>query len=204
MKKVLAILFYTFTLVNSYSQVGKPIQCWNITQEKTDIYFANLFGSITGNDPDLAQVRLDFTDGETIYILGMQGVREYCKQKFNLPDSSVKKFTNQFIRDGEKIQLADTILLRKLDNTLNKRHSLFTVSELCKYKSLGVRDFILNNCEGDVLKIEIDVVVLAYFFENRIFLENMTGRIAQSSLRQIEESCGIKWNYKKKKWVFIK
>jgi hypothetical protein len=203
MKKLLMLLIYIHGSIGVYCQVKKPVECWNITDEKTSLYFANLFASITGNDPNLTQIRLNFVDSKMIYILGIQGVREYCQQKYNLPDSAVKNFTNQFIRSGEKLPLADTAMLRKFDSPLNK-YSLFDDSALNKYRSLGVRDFVLKNCEGGILKIVPDVYLIAYLFENRIFWENITGRISPFALHQIEECCKIKWNYKKKKWIAIK
>lgn len=200
MRKLLITLLYTLGSIASYCQTKVPIDCWKITDEKTNLYFNNLFGNITGNDPSLTQIRLDFADSKMIYILGIQGVREYCKQKYSLPDSSVKNFTNQFIRSGKKIPLADTTLLRKQDNPLNKS-TLLADSLLNKYRNLGVRNFILKNCEGGVLKLDLDVTLLAYLFENRIFWENVTGKISPYALKQIESSCKIKWDYKKKKWV---
>lgn len=194
------LLLYLLVSVTCYCQVKKTVECWNVTDEKTDFYFNNLFANTTGNDPNLTQIRLDFSDGKMIYILGIQGVREYCKQKYNLPDSSVKNFTNQFIRSGKKILLADTALLKKYDSPLNK-YSLFADSILNKYRSLGVRNFILKNCEGRVLKLDIDGSLLAYLFENRIFWQNITGELSPFALKQIESSCKIKWDYKKKRWI---
>lgn len=204
MKKLFIVLFCVFGFIISYSQIKKPVECWNVTEEKTNLYFTNLFTNITGNDPNQTQIRLDFTEGKMIYVLGIQGVREYCKQKYNLPDSSVRKFANQFIRKGERIPLADTVLLRKLDNSHNKKLSLFADSVLNKYRSLGVREFMLKNCEGGVLKVNVDVTLLAYLFESKIFWENVTGKISSSALKQIEESCRIKWNNKTKKWILVK
>lgn len=200
MRKLLVVLLSILGSITSYCQVKESVDCWKVTDEKTNLYFNNLFANITGNDPNLTEIRLDFSDGKMIYILGIQGVREYCKQKYNLPDSSVKDFTKQFIRSGKKIPLADTSLLRKQDSPLNK-YSLFADSTLNKYRILGVRNFILKNCEGGVLKLNLDVSLLAYLFENRIFWENITGKISPFALRQIESTCKIKWDYKKKRWI---
>lgn len=200
MKKLLIIILCILGSIASYCQAKKPVDCWKVTDEKTNLYFNNLFANITGNDPNLTQIRLDFADGNMIYILGIQGVRGYCKERYNLPDSLVKNFTNQFIRSGKKIPLADTSLLKRQDSPLNK-YSLVADSTLNKYRNLGVRNFILKNCEGGVLKLDLDVSLLAYLFENRIFWENITGKLSPYALRQIESSCKIKWDYKKKKWI---
>jgi hypothetical protein len=200
MRKLLIVLLYILSSITSYCQAKKAVECWKVTDEKTNLYFNNLFANITGSDPNLTEIRLDFIESKMIYILGIQGVREYCKQKYNLPDSSVKNFTNQFIRSGKKIPLADTSLLRKQESPLNK-YSLIADSLLNKYRTLGVRDFILRNCEGGILKLDLDISLLAYLFENRIFWENMSGKLSPFALKQIESSCKIKWDYRKKKWV---
>lgn len=200
MVRLQILLLYLLVSVTSYGQVKESVECWRVTDEKSNFYFNNLFANTTGNDPNLAQIRLDFSDGKMIYILGIQGVRAYCKQKYNLPDSSVKNFTNQFIRSGKKILLTDTSLLKKYDSPLNK-YSLFADSTLNKYRALGVGNFILKHCEGGIIKLDIDVSLLAYLFENRIFWQNVTGKLSLFALKQIESSCKIKWDYKKKRWI---
>lgn len=201
MKCFLIILFQVSFSLALYSQSKDYITCWKVTEEKANEYFDNLFAVITGNDPNLTLIKLDFAESEMISVIGVQSLREYCKQKYSLTDSSnffIRNFTNQFIRNGTKIPLEDTVLFKKLDN----QFYMFSDSTLEKYRVLGVRNFVLKNCDGGRIKNSgVPIPMIAYLFENRIFWENLTFNISPYALRQIESSCKIKWDYKKEKWI---
>src|SRR5258708_26839365 len=96
--KYLLLLFQISISLTLYSQTVNSSHCWQVTDEKTNQYFNNLFGVVTGNDPNLTEIKLDFAEGNMVYVTGIQVIREYCRLKFHLADSSIKNFTNQFIR----------------------------------------------------------------------------------------------------------
>ncbi len=136
-----------------------------------------------------------------IYVSGIQTIREYCKQNFKLEDSSVKKFTKQFIMNETKIPLEDTLILQHLDNQFNK-YSFFADSFLDKFRNLGVRNFFIKYFNNGIIKDRgMPISMIAFLFENRIFWNNETGRIPTDVLEQIERSCEIKWDHKNKKWI---
>jgi hypothetical protein len=201
MKYFIIILFQVCFSLTLYSQTKDCTKCWKVTDEKSSLYFNNLFANITGNDPNLTLIKLDFVESKMVYVTGIQVLRRYCKGKYKLADSLVKKFTKQFIRNGTKIPLADTILFKELDNEFSK-YSFFADSTLDKYRVLGVKNFMIKYCDGGIIRDKgVPVSIIAYLFENRIFWNNADGRISPSALHQIEESCKIKWDDKKRKWI---
>jgi len=199
MKYILLIFLGVSVSTALYSQTKDCTECWKINNEKTKEYFDMLFGIVTGSHPDETIIKVGFLKSGMIYVTHIQVLRKYCKQKYNLQDSSVKNFTNQFIRNGTQIPLEDTTTFKKLDLYFNK-YSFFNGSMLDKFRVLGVKNFMLKYCNGDILK-DNRLVVNAYLFENRIFWNNMTGRISPNSLYKIEQSCKIKWDYKNENWI---
>lgn len=200
MKYILIILLQLVSYLESCAQTKDCTQCWKVTDEATNQFFNSLFANITGNDPNLALIKLDFVENEMLSITGIQVLRKYCKWKYNLKDSSVKIFTEQFIRNGTKIPLEDTLIFTKIDSRFYK----FSDTALNKFRALGVKNFILKYCDGGLIKVDLHVSLLAFLFENRIFWNNLTGGISPYALRQIESSCKIKWDDKNEKWIDIR
>jgi hypothetical protein len=197
--KYIVFLFWLQIALSFTTLAQDKSLCWQITAEKSEKYIEGLFRHHTGHSPDFALIKVDF-DGGVFGMIGIQQLQSYCKMKFNLADSSRKSFTKQFVLEGKKVLLADTSWFKNLDPYFR----VFQDTVLDRYRSIGARDFMVKNCEGNVLKVGSYAWVLAYLYESRIFWDNMTDRISSFTLREFEQSCKIKWNPKKKRWIDLR
>ncbi len=201
MKVLLLLTVNVFLYLANYSQSNGSDKCWKVSEERTNKYLDELFMVRTGTDPNLSLIKINFIEAKMIYIVGIQPLRQYCKDKYQLNDSVVKDFTKQFIRNGTMISLKDTVIFKKVDNQFGK-YSFFPDSDLDRYRVLGVRSFMMKYCDGGKIKLSgIPVAVIAYLFENRIFWENMTFKISLDALHDIESSCNIKWDTINNQWI---
>jgi hypothetical protein len=197
-KILLIILIFIFIAIPSRSQrQSQSSDCWKVDSVISDRFFHNLFISGSRSDPTLTLIKLDFEGVDIICIAGIQIVQSYCKIKYKIPDSAIRKFTMTFIQSGQKLPVEDTTLMAKLDNQFYS----FTSKELQPYRQLGVRNFMLKYCEGGKLLLGSHMHTLAFLFENRIFWGNLSFRIESIALAQIEYSCKIRWDPRRKMWI---
>jgi hypothetical protein len=198
--KYFFIAIQFFILNSVYSQTKDCSNCWKITDSVSKEYFKLLFSNSSESIKSLALIKLEFEESDMFYVTEFKNVSEFCRWKYNLDDSSVENFTEKFIMSNSKLILKDTLFLSTDDNRFKGR--FFNSSILRNYNDLGLKNFLIKYCEGGKIKdYGVPLPIIAYLYEERIFWENITFNISAFALRQIEKTCKVKWDYRKKRWI---
>ena len=201
MKIICSIIFLFFILPTVHSQKSNDTNCKPVQDSSFSAqYFKMLFSNLSGHAKPLALVKLEFNENNMFYVTELKNVKSYCQWKYNIPDSSLEKFTKTYLMTNPQLPLADTLFFASRSNQF--KSSFYSDTVLSTFRNMGVKNFLMKYFEGRKIRsYGAPLPIVAYLYESRIFWENITFNISPYAMRQIESEYKIKWDDKKGKWI---
>lgn len=203
--KIIVLVYLVLFGSKVFGQNNGCDSCWDPSDSTNAAYFYGLtFMGATG-DAALAQIKVDFEDSDCYIFASYQVIRGFLERKFGLDESKVSykelnEFTRKFIRNGDKLKLSDTSIWKKYVYSHYYKDLLKESSTLSSYRNMGLKNFIINHCEGNKI-INTNIFIMAYLFEMRVLTIGYGSYIGNTVYELIKQKCKIEWDEVSHKWI---
>ncbi len=197
--KFLFTIFSVCIIQNSIAQNNYELSNFPDKDDDNE-FFEQLFGGNGELNNPFTLLKIDIKEAPLYFVGAKGGMKDFFKVKYKISDSAAELKLKAFLKNKCKFSIADTIIFSRDMGIASIK--LYPDTLLDNYRRMELLNFLDKYCPlKDTKYPTLSVLVIAYMFERRIFVDTNYTTISYYSKFVFRDKYKVIWDYDIRKWI---